>query len=166
MYTKAVHLSHTRNLYWQEHCIMKIRIRIRIHLMARRNLLWDILRLLSNRRAALGLYIILTLWRTRGANQPSYALLHIGTRRAMHYAMEDDIIHPPTQKNYTYAWPKVAVTCCMYIKHYFSLSLQLSTDSQHIHISAMECNQVWIRNEVLVVQITFPCNKIHSMILR
>ena len=57
-----------------------IRIRIRIHLLARRNLLWDILRLLSSRRAALGLYAILTLWRGRGANQPPYALLHIGAR--------------------------------------------------------------------------------------
>ena len=37
------------------------RIRIRIYLLARRNLLWDILRLPSSRRAALGLYVILTL---------------------------------------------------------------------------------------------------------
>ena len=39
------------------------RIRIRIYLLARRNLLWDILRLPSSSAAALGLYIyvILTL---------------------------------------------------------------------------------------------------------
>ena len=36
-------------------------IRIRIHLLACRNLLWDILRLPSSRRAALGLYVILML---------------------------------------------------------------------------------------------------------
>ena len=41
--------------------IVRIRIRIRIYLLARRNLLWDILRLPSSRRAALGLYVILTL---------------------------------------------------------------------------------------------------------
>ena len=35
--------------------------RMRIYLLARRNLLWDILRLPSSRRAALGLYVILTL---------------------------------------------------------------------------------------------------------
>ena len=63
-----------------------------IHLLARRNLLWDILRLPSSRRAALGLYVILTLWWTRGANQRPYALLHIGARRAMHYAMGDDTL--------------------------------------------------------------------------
>ena len=38
-----------------------IRMRIRIHLLACRNLLWDILRLPSSRRAALGQYVILTL---------------------------------------------------------------------------------------------------------
>ena len=37
------------------------RIYLRIYLLARRNLLWDILRLPSSRRAALGLYVILTL---------------------------------------------------------------------------------------------------------
>ena len=36
-------------------------IRIRIYLLARRNLLWDILRLPSSRRAALDLHVILTL---------------------------------------------------------------------------------------------------------
>ena len=51
-------------------------IRIRIYLLACRNLLWDILRLLSGRRAGLGLYVILTLWWARGANQPPYALLY------------------------------------------------------------------------------------------
>ena len=34
---------------------------LRIRIKARRNLLWDILRLPSSRRAALGLYVILTL---------------------------------------------------------------------------------------------------------
>ena len=47
-----------------------IRIRIRIYLLARRNLLWDVLRLPSSHRAALGLYVIFTLWRGRGTNQP------------------------------------------------------------------------------------------------
>ena len=63
---------------------VRIRIRIRIYLLARRNLLWDILRLPSSRRAALGLYVILTLWRGRGANQPPYALLH---RSSLRYAL-------------------------------------------------------------------------------
>ena len=58
--------------------------RRRIHLLARRNLLWDILRLPSSRRAALGLYVILTLWRARGANHPPYAFLH---RSSPHYAL-------------------------------------------------------------------------------
>ena len=60
---------------------MLLRIRIRIYLLARRNLLWDILRLPSSRRAALGLYVILTLWRGRGANQPPYTLLHRSSPR-------------------------------------------------------------------------------------
>ena len=55
------------------------------------NFLWDILRLQSSRRAALSLYVILTLWRKRGTNQRPYALLHIGARRATHYATGDDI---------------------------------------------------------------------------
>ena len=46
------------------------RIRIRIYLLARRNLLWDILRLPSSRRAALGLYVILTLHMTRTGRRP------------------------------------------------------------------------------------------------
>ena len=54
--------------------------------MARRNLLWDILRLPSSRRAALGLYVILTLRRGRGANQPPYAFCCIEARRATHCA--------------------------------------------------------------------------------
>ena len=58
----------------------------------RRNLLWDILRLPSSRRAALGLYVILTLWWTRAANQRPYALLHIGARRATHYATGDNTL--------------------------------------------------------------------------
>ena len=61
--------------------VIRIRIRIRIYLLARRNLLWDILRLPSSRRAALGLYVTLTLWRGRGANQPPYALLHRSSPR-------------------------------------------------------------------------------------
>ena len=47
------HESHLR-------CVMD-KDKVRIYLLARRNLLWDILRLPSNRRAALGLYVILTL---------------------------------------------------------------------------------------------------------
>ena len=62
----------------------------RIHLLACRNLLWDIVRLPSSRRAVLGLYVNLTLWRARGVNQPPYALLHIGARHDMHCATGDD----------------------------------------------------------------------------
>ena len=47
-------------------------------------LLWDILRLPSSRRAALGLYVILMLWRGRGVNQPPYTLLH---RSSLLYAL-------------------------------------------------------------------------------
>ena len=53
-------------------------------LLTLRNLLWDILRLPSSRRAALGLYVILTLWRGRGVNQPPYALL---LRSSLCYAL-------------------------------------------------------------------------------
>ena len=63
-----------------------IRLRIRIYLLARRNLLWDILRLPSSHRAALGLYVILTLTRTGHEpatiriaayrSSPRYALRH------------------------------------------------------------------------------------------
>ena len=74
-------------------------IRIRIYLLSRRNLLWDILRLPSSHRAVLGLCVILILWRARGANQPPYALLHVGARRAMHCATGDDTFsHKPTWK--------------------------------------------------------------------
>ena len=41
------------------------------------NFLWDMLRLPSSCTAAIGLYVILTLWRARGANQRPYSLLHI-----------------------------------------------------------------------------------------
>ena len=44
-------------------------------------MLWDILRLPSSRRAALGLHVFLKLWRGRGANQPPYALLHRSSPR-------------------------------------------------------------------------------------
>ena len=63
------------------HWYLTFEIRIRIYLLARRNLLWDILRLPSSRRAVLGLYVILTLWQGRGANQPPYALLHRSSPR-------------------------------------------------------------------------------------
>ena len=36
-------------------------------------------------------YVILTLWGGRGANQPPYALQHIGARRATHCATGDDL---------------------------------------------------------------------------
>ena len=73
--------------------LLRIRIRIRIYLLARRNLLWDILRLPSSRRAALGLYVILTLWRARGTNQPPYALLHRSSPRyALHHGRRQSII--------------------------------------------------------------------------
>ena len=48
-----------------------LRIRIRIYLLARRNLLWDILRQSSSRPVCHS-----RLWQGRGANQPPYALLH------------------------------------------------------------------------------------------
>ena len=67
---------------WLQNIVhLRIRIRIKIYFLARRNLLWDILRLPSSRRAALGLYVILTVWRGRGANQPPYALLHTNSPR-------------------------------------------------------------------------------------
>ena len=59
--------------------------RRRIHLLAHRNLLCDILRLPSSRRAALDLYAILTLLWARGANQPPYALL----LAALHTALQE-----------------------------------------------------------------------------
>ena len=40
----------------------------------------------------LGLYVNLTLWRARGANQRPYALLHTGARRATNYTTEEDIL--------------------------------------------------------------------------
>ena len=46
----------------------------------------DILRFPCSRRAVLDLYVNLILWQARGANQQPYALLHIGARRATHYA--------------------------------------------------------------------------------
>ena len=94
--------------YWEKHnekCIITSKIciqnstgifilyiRIRIHLLASRNLLWDILRLPSSLRTALDLCVILTLWRGWGANQPPCALLHIGARCAMHCTTGDDDI--------------------------------------------------------------------------
>ena len=81
----AVMTSHTlwkKNISMHQHyenfcccCAVKSAL-LRIYLLARRNLLWDILRLPSSRRAAQGLYVILTLWRTQGANQRPYTLLH------------------------------------------------------------------------------------------
>ena len=92
-WSKTIRISLTANTYayiridFHQHCCnqmskmlnvrIRIRIRIRIYLLARRNLLWDILRLPSSRRAALGLCVIITLWRGRGANQPPYTLLHM-----------------------------------------------------------------------------------------
>ena len=67
-------------------CQARCSLQIRIHLLACRNLLWDILRLPNSCRAALGLYVILTLWRARGANQLPYALLHRSSPRyALHH---------------------------------------------------------------------------------
>ena len=51
-------------------------------------MLWDILRLPSSRRASLGLYVILTLWRGRGANQPPYALLHSSSPRYIQWIIQ------------------------------------------------------------------------------
>ena len=79
-----------KKFIWVEQILSFHYLRIRIYLLARRNLLWDILRLPSSHRAALGLCVILTLWRARGANQPPYAVLHIGACRATHCATGDD----------------------------------------------------------------------------
>ena len=55
--------------------------------------MWDILRLLSSCRAALSLYVILTLWRGRGTNQPPYALLHRSSSRyALHHGRRHDCV--------------------------------------------------------------------------
>ena len=90
-----------------------------IYLLACRNLLWDILRLPSSRRAAMGLYVILTLWRGRGANQPPYTLLHRslpryalrhGRRVSFKSIIQDIIFHsiPRTTQNggRFYVWLK------------------------------------------------------------
>ena len=80
------------------------RLRIRIHWLARTNLLWDILRLPSSRRAALGLYFILTLWRAWGVNQPPYALLH---RSSPRYALRHG------RRHYTFTHVRLAVCLSM-----------------------------------------------------
>ena len=98
------------------HCLgpTVIRIRIRIYLLAGRNLLWDILRLPSSRRAALGLYVILTLWRGRGANQPPYALLH---RSSPRYALR----HGRRLLKDYYCIDVKVVFSSFKVKNYFSL---------------------------------------------
>ena len=58
-----------------------ISYKIRIYLLAHRNLLWDILRFPSSRRAVLGLFI-LTLWRVRAR-----------TSHHTHCAMGDDMTY-------------------------------------------------------------------------
>ena len=89
---------------------IRIRIRIRIYLLAGRNLLWDILRLPSSRRAALGLYVILTLWRTRGANQPPYASLHRSSPRyALRHGRRDNIVTIFHQWYTIYQWIGVLI---------------------------------------------------------
>ena len=55
-------------------------------------LLWDILRLSSSRRAALGLYVILTHDEHRARTSPLYALLHIGALPSTHYARENILL--------------------------------------------------------------------------
>ena len=97
MNTHVLSVYHAHNFlrstsYYSPHIRIRIRIRIRILLLAHWNLLWDILRLPSSHsnRAALGLYVILTLWRAQGTNQPPYALLHTGACHATHYATGDD----------------------------------------------------------------------------
>ena len=60
----------------------------RINLLARRNLLWEFLRLPSSHRAALGLYVILTLWRGRGSNQPPYAHLDLSKCPLLHKSLQ------------------------------------------------------------------------------
>ena len=110
---------------------IRIRIRIRIYLLAGRNLLWDILRLPSSRRAALGLYVILTLWRTRGANQPPYASLHKSSpcyalrhgRRYIYIALL------PEMSNTSVNWP--SKFCC----NEFHTELYPAFMSTHAHIT-------------------------------
>ena len=66
--------------------VIRIRIRIRIYLLARRNLLWDILRLPSSRRAALGLYMSFSRYDEDGARTSHHTHCCIGARRATHCA--------------------------------------------------------------------------------
>ena len=68
-----------------------LHIRIRIHLLARRNLLWDILRLPSSRRAMLGLYVIFTLCMTSTGCEPATTHITASELAALrHCATEDD----------------------------------------------------------------------------
>ena len=62
------------------------RIRFMTHLLAHRNLLWDILRLPSSCRAALGLYVILTLWQARG-HEPGTIRIAAAYRSSLCYAL-------------------------------------------------------------------------------
>ena len=111
--------------YWDQ--MIRIRIRIRIYLLARRNLLWDILRLPSSRRAALGLYVILTLWRGWGANQPPYALLH---RSSLRYALRHGRRRDDSRLKSSIVFDdEITFTHCTFIhmytimyRHYISLS--------------------------------------------
>ena len=114
--------------YMIDHIIIRIRIRIRIYLLARRNLLWDILRLPSSRRAALSLYVILTLWRGRGANQPPYALLH---RSSPRYALLQT--HHPIYLLHD-AW---------YPGHYVACSV-----NNNIHRNCQDLTQTFISHQL------------------
>ena len=100
-----------------------IRIRIKIYLLAHRNLLWDILRLLSSHRAALGLYVILTLWQTWGANQRPYALLH---RNSACYALRHAIKSNP--------WQEISATCNYWILDIGICRLSALTDAKNCNL--------------------------------
>ena len=58
--------------------LKRIRKRIRIHLLARRNLLWDILKLPSSRRAALCLYVILHAMMSTGCEPTTICIAATG----------------------------------------------------------------------------------------
>ena len=108
----------------------KEEITIKIHLLACRNLLWDILILPSSYRAALDLYVNLTLWQGWVANQPPYALLYIGARRNTHCATGDGFKLQsnwnPAYEIYTYS-KFIADWCSARIWH-FRLGCQTRTD--------------------------------------
>ena len=110
--------------------IRRIRIKIRIHLLAHRILLWDILRLPSSRRGAVGLYVNLTLCRGLGVNQPPDALMHIGAHRAMHCATGD-------MSNIIY--DRLKYVCCVVMMMIRALWLFTQTNLNSLVVSYLTC---------------------------